>query len=604
MRNKNNNDSLIYQLKTYAYTEKIINDITRYANNTLLMESVSNEADKLLFDKLSDDGVSKLIDLINNSILTDESKISVKQRLLSEFASCEKLQESKFTLVSIYRVISTSEAIISDMCDCIVSNDFNTASEKIDLCRIATSECRRLIASLKTTTSPTNPMKCDSDSETIDVDTMRKRVESISFKELFEDVKNRLADIKSILTNSPTANSVNRIIFIKWEEAYANYLLALKDAIYALVDYYYNTLRSRTNKSEANMTVNVIENVFDPIDFKHGFYMFEEDITQTVKKADEEIKMESSDGVVGKVRNVIAALVKKIKDFFAELRAKVISKYKSKKAEKAIREIDEAISTNPDILNAKIEYVDYDALLAQCEDAKKAIEERMNAYSKLYADNKVLLEKEELTSQEAKHVEKIEKQLKEIAYGEGKWSKKKIMITASVATAAAVTITGASLYAKYKSSLSSFDKDLASVASDSDTITNFQNQVGISTRTSGYSISIAEEYAKILNTEGQLFVNKLSELVSKLGTAVSSGGGRIMSNVASAVISGSKYLESFDLCNDDLLMTIYEEMGEDCATTNNDGSTDTNVDKNEAPINKVDDVSEDADDYDPMNGLF
>lgn len=600
----NSIDSLVSYIKTAAYTESIVNSINKYAKrNGFVLESVSNEADSMLFNNYTTDGVAKLLAEIDSNILPCYMKIAAKQRVVSGMTPCEKSTSDTFHVVPIFRVVNTADVIISDMSSCISSNDCDDALQKIDMCNIATCECKRLIAETR------RPIKDDDPSlENVDVDTIKKRIEGVSFKELFEDARNKLTDIKTSF-NAINPNAYNRIIFIKWIEAYSNYLLALKDAICTMVDYYLDILRKVT-KSEANMTDCKIENVFDPIVFEHGFAMFEEDLANTVKSSTEEIKLESSDGVIGKVRKTIVTLVKKIRDFFAQLRAKIIAKYKSKKAEKTMKKVDDMIKANPEILNTKIEYVDYDGLIKQCEDARKLLEERMKAYTKLYSDNKDILEKDDLTAQEAKRVEKVEKQLKEIAHGEGKWSKKKIAITATVAAASVVVITGVALYARYRSTLNSFDKDLSNVMDNTDTLNEFQQQVGINTRTSGYSISLAEEYAKILDAEGRLISNKVVEVAQKMAAIVSGGAGaRTVSNAASAVISAAKYLESSTDYSDGLLMSIYEEMTDDPSDDDFvEDSTEPDVDdssnKNEAPVNKVDDVSEDADDYDPMNGLF
>lgn len=602
----NSIDSLVSYVKTAAYAESIVNYITKYAKRSgFILESTSNEADSMLYNNYTTNGVAKLLAEIDSTILPCYTKIAAKQRIISNMIPCEKCPSDTFQVVPIFRVMNTAEVVISDMSSCIVSNDCDDALAKIDMCNIATCECRKLIAETKQPVNDDNPS-----AENVDIDTIKKRIESISFKELFEDVRNKLTDIKTSF-NAVNPNAYNRIIFIKWVEAYSNYLLALKDAICTMLDYYLNILRKVT-KSEANMTEYTIENVFDPVVFDHGFAMFEEDLTNSVKAAQEEIKLESSDGVIGKVRKTIAMIVKKVRDFFAQLRAKIVAKYRTKKAEKAMQRVEEMIEENPDILKKKIEYVDYDGLIKDCENARKAIEDRMKAYSKLYGDNKDLLEKDDLTAQESKKVEKIEKQLREIAYGEGKWSKKKIAITVSVAAAAVVVVTGAVLYGKYRSNLNSLDKDLSAVLDNTDTIDNFQKQVGISTRTSGYSVSLAEEYAKVLNTQGKLISNRIVELAKKMTSIASTGSGaRTVSNAASAAISAAKYLESSTDYTDTLLMSIYEEMVEESSEDESvedketpDTDTDNSQDKNEAPVNKVDDVSEDADDYDPMNGLF
>ena len=355
------------------------------------------------------------------------------------------------------------------------------------------------------------------------------------------------------------------------------------------------------------MTDCKVENVFDPIVFEHGFAMFEEDLTNTVKSAMDDIKLESSDGLIGKVRKAIVTILKKTKEFFMQLRAKIMSKYTSKKAAKTMKEVDDMIKANPDILNTKVEYVDYGVLIKQCEDARKALEERMKAYTKLYNDNKDILEKDNPTAQEAKRIEKVENQLREITYGEGKWSKKKIAIVTTAAAASVIVITGVALYAKYKMTLNNFDKDLSSTLNDTDALDEFQQQVGINTRTSGYSISIAEEYAKILNSEGRLIANRIVEVSKKMMSIATSGAGvRTIQNAASAAVSSAKYLESSEDTTDSLLMSIYEEMTDDISNEVDEIDNDTNdsPDKNEAPVNKVDDVSEETDDYDPMNGLF
>lgn len=597
----NSIDSLVSYIKSIAYTESIVNSIKNYTKcNGFVLESISNEADSMLFNNYTTNGIAKLLAEIDSNILPCYMKIAAKQRVVSGMAPCENSASDTFRIVPIFRVVNTSDVIISDMSSCISSNDCDDALQKIDMCNIATCECKKLIAETK------RPIKDDDPSlENVDIDTIKKRIEGISFEELFEDVRNKLTDIKTSF-NTINPNAYNRIIFIKWIEAYSSYLLALKDAICTMMDYYLDILR-KNSKSEANMTDCKVENVFDPIVFEHGFAMFEEDLTNTVKSAMDDIKLESSDGLIGKVRKAIVTILKKTKEFFMQLRAKIMSKYTSRKAVKTMKEVDDMIKANPDILNTKVEYVDYDVLIKQCEDARKALEERMKAYTKLYNDNKDILEKDNPTAQEAKRIEKVENQLREIAYGEGKWSKKKIAIVTTAAAASVIVITGVALYARYKMTLSNFDKDLSSTLNDTDALDEFQQQVGINTRTSGYSISIAEEYAKILNSEGRLIANRIVEVSKKMMSIATSGAGvRTIQNAASAAVSSAKYLESSEDTTDSLLMSIYEEMTDDISNEVDEIDNDTNdsPDKNEAPVNKVDDVSEETDDYDPMNGLF
>lgn len=597
----NSIDSLVSYIKSIAYTESIVNSIKNYTKcNGFVLESISNEADSMLFNNYTTNGIAKLLAEIDSNILPCYMKIAAKQRVVSGMTPCENSTSDSFRIVPIFRVVNTSDVIISDMSSCISSNDCDDALQKIDMCNIATCECKKLIAETK------RPIKDDDPSlENVDIDTIKKRIEGISFEELFEDVRNKLTDIKTSF-NTINPNAYNRIIFIKWIEAYSSYLLALKDAICTMMDYYLDILR-KNSKSEANMTDCKVENVFDPIVFEHGFAMFEEDLTNTVKSAMDDIKLESSDGLIGKVRKAIVTILKKTKEFFMQLRAKIMSKYTSRKAVKTMKEVDDMIKANPDILNTKVEYVDYDVLIKQCEDARKALEERMKAYTKLYNDNKDILEKDNPTAQEAKRIEKVENQLREIAYGEGKWSKKKIAIVTTAAAASVIVITGVALYAKYKMTLNNFDKDLSSTLNDTDALDEFQQQVGINTRTSGYSISIAEEYAKILNSEGRLIANRIVEVSKKMMSIATSGAGvRTIQNAASAAVSSAKYLESSEDTTDSLLMSIYEEMTDDISNEVDEIDNDTNdsPDKNEAPVNKVDDVSEETDDYDPMNGLF
>ena len=597
----NSIDSLVSYIKSIAYTESIVNSIKNYTKcNGFVLESISNEADSMLFNNYTTNGIAKLLAEIDSNILPCYMKIAAKQRVVSGMTPCENSTSDSFRIVPIFRVVNTSDVIISDMSSCISSNDCDDALQKIDMCNIATCECKKLIAETK------RPIKDDDPSlENVDIDTIKKRIEGISFEELFEDVRNKLTDIKTSF-NTINPNAYNRIIFIKWIEAYSSYLLALKDAICTMMDYYLDILR-KNSKSEANMTDCKVENVFDPIVFEHGFAMFEEDLTNTVKSAMDDIKLESSDGLIGKVRKAIVTILKKTKEFFMQLRAKIMSKYTSRKAVKTMKEVDDMIKANPDILNTKVEYVDYDVLIKQCEDARKALEERMKAYTKLYNDNKDILEKDNPTAQEAKRIEKVENQLREIAYGEGKWSKKKIAIVTTAAAASVIVITGVALYAKYKMTLNNFDKDLSSTLNDTDALDEFQQQVGINTRTSGYSISIAEEYAKILNSEGRLIANRIVEVSKKMMSIATSGAGvRTIQNAASAAVSSAKYLESSEDTTDSLLMSIYEEMADDISNEVDEIDNDTNdsPDKNEAPVNKVDDVSEETDDYDPMNGLF
>lgn len=597
----NSIDSLVSYIKSIAYTESIVNSINNYTKcNGFVLESISNEADSMLFNNYTTNGIAKLLAEIDSNILPCYMKIAAKQRVVSGMTPCENSTSDTFRIVPIFRVVNTSDVIISDMSSCISSNDCDDALQKIDMCNIATCECKKLIIETK------RPIKDDDPSlENVDIDTIKKRIEGISFEELFEDVRNKLTDIKTSF-NTINPNAYNRIIFIKWIEAYSSYLLALKDAICTMMDYYLDILR-KNSKSEANMTDCKVENVFDPIVFEHGFAMFEEDLTNTVKSAMDDIKLESSDGLIGKVRKAIVTILKKTKEFFMQLRAKIMSKYTSRKAVKTMKEVDDMIKANPDILNTKVEYVDYDVLIKQCEDARKALEERMKAYTKLYNDNKDILEKDNPTAQEAKRIEKVENQLREIAYGEGKWSKKKIAIVTTAAAASVIVITGVALYAKYKMTLNNFDKDLSSTLNDTDALDEFQQQVGINTRTSGYSISIAEEYAKILNSEGRLIANRIVEVSKKMMSIATSGAGvRTIQNAASAAVSSAKYLESSKDTTDSLLMSIYEEMTDDISNEADEIDNDTNdsSDKNEAPVNKVDDVSEETDDYDPMNGLF
>lgn len=592
---------LITYIKSTIYTENIVNSINKYAkSNGFILESVSNEADSALFNNYTSNGVTKLLEEIDSNILPYCMKIATKQRIASTIGICEKSVSDVFNIIPIFRIVNTADVIISDMSNCTLSNDCADALQKIDMCNIAACECKKLIDDIK------HPMNIDDSSlESVDIDTIKKRIEGISFKELIEDARNKLIDIKSSF-NTINPNAYNRITFIKWIDAYSNYLIVLKDAICTMMDYYLDILR-KNSKSEANMTDCKVENVFDPIVFEHGFAMFEEDLTNTVKSAMDDIKLESSDGLIGKVRKAIVTILKKTKEFFMQLRAKIMSKYTSRKAVKTMKEVDDMIKANPDILNTKVEYVDYDVLIKQCEDARKALEERMKAYTKLYNDNKDILEKDNPTAQEAKRIEKVENQLREIAYGEGKWSKKKIAIVTTAAAASVIVITGVALYAKYKMTLNNFDKDLSSTLNDTDALDEFQQQVGINTRTSGYSISIAEEYAKILNSEGRLIANRIVEVSKKMMSIATSGAGvRTIQNAASAAVSSAKYLESSEDTTDSLLMSIYEEMTDDISNEVDEIDNDTNdsPDKNEAPVNKVDDVSEETDDYDPMNGLF
>lgn len=599
--NQDSMHDLITYIKSTIYTENIVNSINKYAkSNGFILESVSNEADSALFNNYTSNGVTKLLEEIDSNILPYCMKIATKQRIASTIGICEKSVSDVFNIIPIFRIVNTADVIISDMSNCILSNDCADVLQKIDMCNIAACECKKLIDDIK------HPMNIDDSSlESVDIDTIKKRIEGISFKELIEDARNKLLDIKSSF-NSINPNAYNRITFIKWIDAYSNYLIVLKDAICTMMDYYLDILRKNA-KSEANMTDCKVENVFDPIVFEHGFAMFEEDLTNTVKSAMDDIKLESSDGLIGKVRKAIVTILKKTKEFFMQLRAKIMSKYTSKKAAKTMKEVDDMIKANPDILNTKVEYVDYDVLIKQCEDARKALEERMKAYTKLYNDNKDILEKDNPTTQEAKRIEKVENQLREIAYGEGKWSKKKIAIVTTAAAASVIVITGVALYARYKMTLSNFDKDLSSTLNDTDALDEFQQQVGINTRTSGYSISIAEEYAKILNSEGRLIANRIVEVSKKMMSIATSGAGvRTIQNAASAAVSSAKYLESSEDTTDSLLMSIYEEMTDDISNEVDEIDNDTNdsPDKNEAPVNKVDDVSEETDDYDPMNGLF
>ena len=599
--NQDSIHDLITYIKSTIYTENIVNYINKYAkSNGFILESVSNEADSVLFNNYTSNGVTKLLEEIDSNILPYCMKIATKQRIASTIGICEKSVSDTFNIIPIFRIVNTADVIISDMSNCILSNDCADTLQKIDMCNIAACECKKLIDDIK------HPMNIDDSSlESVDIDTIKKRIEGISFKELIEDARNKLIDIKSSF-NTINPNAYNRITFIKWIDAYSNYLIVLKDAICTMMDYYLDILR-KNSKSEANMTDCKVENVFDPIVFEHGFAMFEEDLTNTVKSAMDDIKLESSDGLIGKVRKAIVTILKKTKEFFMQLRAKIMSKYTSRKAVKTMKEVDDMIKANPDILNTKVEYVDYDVLIKQCEDARKALEERMKAYTKLYNDNKDILEKDNPTAQEAKRIEKVENQLREIAYGEGKWSKKKIAIVTTAAAASVIVITGVALYAKYKMTLNNFDKDLSSTLNDTDALDEFQQQVGINTRTSGYSISIAEEYAKILNSEGRLIANRIVEVSKKMMSIATSGAGvRTIQNAASAAVSSAKYLESSEDTTDSLLMSIYEEMADDISNEVDEIDNDTNdsPDKNEAPVNKVDDVSEETDDYDPMNGLF
>ena len=139
----NSIDSLVSYIKTAAYTESIVNSITKYAKRSgFILESVSNEADSMLYANYTTDGIAKLLTEIDSIILPCYTKIAAKQHIISNLTQSEKCTSNTLQLIPIFRVINTAEVVISDMSSCISSNDCTDAMNKIDMCNIATYECR------------------------------------------------------------------------------------------------------------------------------------------------------------------------------------------------------------------------------------------------------------------------------------------------------------------------------------------------------------------------------------------------------------------------------------------------------------------------------
>lgn len=339
--------------------------------------------------------------------------------------------------------------------------------------------------------------------------------------------------------------------------------------------------------------------VFTEQAFSAGFDLFEKDLVDLM--CDYEIAVEATADKENAAKKTISKMGTKIDRFYVQLRANVIARFNGRRYEANMKKINKAIEKNPDILNTQIEYVDYDALIDKCEKAKKALKNRIEAYTKLCNDNKELLSKKQLTKAEMKKVEQVDKKLRAIAYGEGKWGKGKITKAMVVTAGVTIFIRGTMLYSKYMSITKSIDRDLAARASDAKYLDLFKDRVGISTRTSGYTVSIAEEYSQLLSMEGKLYVNRLSETLKKLMKIISTPGSRTMSSSAVSAISGAKYLESVE---DNYLMDIFESM--DNMEDPDEHITDDPVDEPVADNNDQEPVeeSDDSDDYDPMNGLF
>lgn len=589
------NDAYI-DIKCAIYTESLISAIKEESiRSGILTESVSSEADSIIKNKFISDSMNKVKESISSVLSSDNAKLYGKQKMILDYLSSYQLTSNPITVVALYKAVDSADVISTDMNSIFVKN-IVAFSDKIEACKASTDFFKDLITESKKSIDNIEPLIGYSDIyENISVNDISNRIQSLCIKGIFSNINEKLDRIIA------SDNNYVYVELVSWSNIYCEYLSTLKTAIYRLVDYYWDIVTKAFVKEAKMNSNNVIENVFDPINFEHGFLTFEESIKDTVSSFD--VTTEGAADIAAKVKSVIEAILNKIKQFYIQLRAKVVAKYNGAKFKASLKKIDKAVAENPSLLKTKVECVDYDKLIKECDEAKKALETRMNAYVKVYNSNRELIEKENLTDEEAKRFEVVDKQLREIAYGEGKWSKKKIAGTIAVTTAATVVITGIALYAKYKAVIFSIDKDLSARAADARTLDLFKNQVGISSRTSGYTLSIAEEYAKVLSTQGKLAVNQVGEIASKLFAIVASGvGSSTMSNAKSVLVSGAKYLESVDDA-DHTLMQIFEEMTfeEDTDDSTNEPTTD---EKNEAPIDKVEDVSEDADDYDPMNGLF
>lgn len=342
-----------------------------------------------------------------------------------------------------------------------------------------------------------------------------------------------------------------------------------------------------------------IKPVFTERAFSKGFNMLDQELRDLISEHDmvfEAVKKDKGEAS----KKAIGKMTDKINKFYIQLRANVVARFNGRKYEANMKKINKAIEKNPDLLNVEVEYVDYDVLIKKCENAKKALTARMEAYAKICSDNKELLSKKELTKEETRKLQKIDKQLRAIAYGECKWSKGKITKGMLVATGAVMVIRGATLYGKYTAVTKTIDRDLAARASDAQYLNMFKDRVGISTRTSGYTVSIAEEYSQLLSTEGRLYMNRISELLQKLLKIISTPGARTMSNAGVKAVSAAKYLESVDDC----LMNIFESLDEpEPADTSEDLPEPPTPDNtNDHPDDET--VEEDSDEYDPMSDLF
>ena len=595
-------DSSYVDVKSVIYTESLISIIKKESvKNRILIESASSEADSMLNDKVTSDSLSKLYEIINTVLSSDNAKLYAKQKMITDYISTHELSSDPVTVVALYKVIDSVEVVTNDMNSVLSEVDGTSGmSNKIDMCKASINFFKSLIADSKKSLKDIEPLIGYSDIyENIGTNDILNRIQSLCIRGIFTNIQDKLKN------TIPARDNYNYSLIAMWSAVYFDYLNTLKNAIVRLVDYYWNIVSSMYSKEKNMKSTDVIENVFDPINFEHGFLTFEESVKTDVSNF--EVTTETVADIAAKVKSVISTILAKIKQFYIQLRAKIVAKYNGAKFKASLKKIDKAIDENPQLLRTKVECVDYDKLIKECDEAKKALENRMNAYIKVYNNNKELIEKENFTPEEAKRFEAVDKQLREIAYGEGKWSKKKVVGIVAGTAAATVVITGVALYAKYKTVVFSIDKDLSSRAADSKTLDMFKNQVGVSTRTSGYTLSIAEEYAKVLSMQGKLAVSQVGEVASKLISIISSGvGSGVVSNAKSVLVSGAKYLESTDE-PDNLLMSIFEEMTTEEVSDDTDESfTDSsNTEKNEAPVDKVDnDVSEEADDYDPMRGLF
>lgn len=90
--NQDSIHDLITYIKSTIYTENIVNYINKYAkSNGFILESVSNEADSVLFNNYTSNGVTKLLEEIDSNILPYCMKIATKQRIASTIGICEKV---------------------------------------------------------------------------------------------------------------------------------------------------------------------------------------------------------------------------------------------------------------------------------------------------------------------------------------------------------------------------------------------------------------------------------------------------------------------------------------------------------------------------------